>query len=292
MLYNGHVFYPAEEKMISIKNLTKDYGKVRALDSLSLEIRREEIFGLLGPNGAGKSTTIKILNTLVKPSSGRAWLDGFDVVQSPLQIKERIGVVPQENNLDRDLTAFENLKIYGLLHHIQDLGKKIEEHLRSVDLWERRNDPVQTFSGGMQRRLLIARALLGRPQILFLDEPTIGLDPQVRREIWNTIRRIRTQGGTVLLTTHYIEEAEALSDRVGILSRGKLIALDTPENLKKMVGEYVVEYVDQDGSKVYQICRTREDAQCHLLQTESEMTFRKANLEDVFVKLTGARIET
>jgi ABC-2 type transport system ATP-binding protein len=277
--------------MIKIENLTKDYGKVRALDSLSLEIHKEEIFGLLGPNGAGKTTTIKILNTLVKPTSGRAILDGFDVVQSPLQIKQRIGVVPQENNLDRDLTAYENLKIYGMLHHLSDLHKKIEEHLKSVDLWERRNDPVQTFSGGMQRRLLIARALLGHPQILFLDEPTIGLDPQVRREIWNTIRRIRTQGGTVLLTTHYIEEAEALSDRVGILSQGKLIALDTPENLKKMVGEYVVEYISPDGSKVYQMCRTREDAQCHLLQTENEMTFRKANLEDVFVKLTGARIQ-
>jgi ABC-2 type transport system ATP-binding protein len=278
--------------MIKIEQLTKEYGKVRAVDSLSLEIHREEVFGLLGPNGAGKTTTIKILNTLVKPTSGRAWLDGFDVVQNPLEIKQRIGVVPQENNLDRDLTAYENLKIYGLLHHLPDLSRKIEERLRSVDLWERRHDPVQTFSGGMQRRLLIARALLGQPQFLFLDEPTIGLDPQVRREIWNTIRRIRTQGGTVLLTTHYIEEAEALSDRVGILSKGKLIALDSPENLKKMVGEYVVEYINQDGSKVYQMCRTREDAQCHLLHTENEMTFRKANLEDVFVKLTGARIET
>lgn len=277
--------------MIKIENLTKNYGQVRALDSLSLEIRQEEIFALLGPNGAGKTTTIKILNTLVKPTSGRAWLAGFDVVQDPLQIKKRIGVVPQENNLDRDLTAYENLKIYGLLHHLSELKKKAQEQLKSVDLWERRNDPVQTFSGGMQRRLLIARALLGNPQILFLDEPTIGLDPQVRREIWNTIRRIRTQGGTVLLTTHYIEEAEALSDRVGILSQGKLIALDTPENLKKMVGEYVVEYLNEDGSKVYQMCRNREDAQCYLNQPENEMTFRKANLEDVFVKLTGTRIQ-
>lgn len=279
------------EKMIIIEKLTKDYGKVRALDSLSLEIGKEEIFGLLGPNGAGKTTTIKILNTLVKPTSGRASLDGIDVVIDPLQIKRRIGVVPQENNLDRDLTAHENLKIYGLLHHIRDIDRKTGELLKSLDLWDRRNDPVQTFSGGMQRRLLIARALLGSPQILFLDEPTIGLDPQVRREIWNTIRRIRTQGGTILLTTHYIEEAEALSDRVGILSKGQLIALDSPENLKKMVGEYVVEYLSQDGSKVYQMCRDREDVQCHLPRAENEMTFRKANLEDVFVKLTGGRIE-
>ena len=276
--------------MITLENLTKDYGKVRALDSLSLEIHQGEIFGLLGPNGAGKTTTIKVLNTLVKPTSGRASLDGFDVVRDPLKIKQRIGVVPQENNLDRDLTAYENLKIYGLLHHIPDLAQKIEEQLKSVDLWERRNGPVQNFSGGMQRRLLIARAVLGNPQILFLDEPTIGLDPQVRREIWNRIRRIRTQGGTILLTTHYIEEAEALSDRVGILSKGKLIALDTPENLKKLVGEYVVETLSKDGSKVYQMCRNREDAQCQLHEAENEMTLRKANLEDVFVKLTGEKM--
>jgi ABC-2 type transport system ATP-binding protein len=277
--------------MIHIENLTKDYGKVRALDSLSLEIGQGEIFGLLGPNGAGKSTTIKILNTLVKPTSGQALLAGIDVVKNPLAIKQRIGVVPQENNLDRDLTAFENLKIYGLLHHVRDLPQKIEDHLKSVDLWDRRHDPVQTFSGGMQRRLLIARSELGNPQILFLDEPTIGLDPQIRREIWNRIRRIRTQGGTILLTTHYIEEAEALCDRVGILAKGKLIALDSTENLKKMVGEYVVEYVNKDGSKIYQMCRSREDAQCHLDQAENGMTFRKANLEDVFVRLTGERIE-
>ncbi len=276
--------------MITLENLTKDYGRVRAVDALSFDISKGEIFGLLGPNGAGKTTTIKILNTLVKPTSGRALLDGFDVVQNPLAIKKRIGVVPQENNLDRDLTAYENLKIYGLLHHTPDLAPKIEEQLKSVDLWERRNDVVQNFSGGMQRRLLIARAILGNPQVLFLDEPTTGLDPQVRREIWNRIRRIRTQGGTILLTTHYIEEAEALSDRVGILSRGKLIALDTPDNLKKMVGEYVVEYLGSDGGKVYQMCKTPEDAQCRLPEGENEMTFRKANLEDVFVKLTGEKM--
>jgi ABC-2 type transport system ATP-binding protein len=277
--------------MITIENLTKEYGNVRALDDLSLNINRGEIFGLLGPNGAGKSTTVKILNTLVKPTSGRATLDGIDVVKNPLAIKQRIGVVPQENNLDRDLTAFENLKIYGLLHRVADLLPKIQENLKSVDLWDRRNDLVQTFSGGMQRRLLIARAELGNPQVLFLDEPTIGLDPQIRREIWNRIRRIRKQGGTVLLTTHYIEEAEALSDRVGILAKGQLIALDTAANLKKMVGEYVVEYVGKDGSTVYQMCRSREDAQCHLEAAENNMVFRKANLEDVFVRLTGEKIE-
>ena len=277
--------------MIELEQLTKEYGKIRAVEALSFRIETNEIFGLLGPNGAGKSTTIKILTTLVKPTAGRALLDGIDVVGQPMEIKKRIAVVPQENNLDREMSAFDNLRLYGLLHHIPALESKIEEQLRSVSLWERRNDNILTFSGGMQRRLLIARAVLGRPKVLFLDEPTIGLDPQVRREIWNMIRRIKAQGGTVLLTTHYIEEAEALSDRVGILSRGKLIALDTPANLKKMVGEYVVEYADRDGSRAYRMCASREDAQCHLQEAETEVIMRKSNLEDVFVKLTGGRIE-
>ena len=277
--------------MIELQELTKEYGKIRAVEGLSFRIEANEIFGLLGPNGAGKSTTIKILTTLVKPTGGRALLDGIDVMGQPLEIKKRIAVVPQENNLDREMSAFDNLRLYGLLHHIPDLGSRIEEQLHSVGLWERRNDNILTFSGGMQRRLLIARAVLGRPRVLFLDEPTIGLDPQVRREIWNMIRRIKAQGGTILLTTHYIEEAEALSDRVGILSRGKLIALDTPANLKKMVGEYVVEYADRDGSRVYRMCASREDAQCHLQEAETEVTMRRSNLEDVFVKLTGGRIE-
>ena len=277
--------------MIELENLTKEYGKIRAVDGLSFRIEANEIFGLLGPNGAGKSTTIKILTTLVKPTAGRALLDGIDVMGQPLEIKKRIAVVPQENNLDREMSAYDNLRLYGLLHHISGLESRIEEQLRSVGLWERRNDNILTFSGGMQRRLLIARAVLGRPKVLFLDEPTIGLDPQVRREIWNMIRRIKAQGGTILLTTHYIEEAEALSDRVGILSQGKLIALDTPANLKKMVGEFVVEYTDQDGSRVYRMCASREDAQCQLRETETEVILRKSNLEDVFVKLTGGRIE-
>ena len=277
--------------MIELEQLTKEYGEIRAVEALSFRIETNEIFGLLGPNGAGKSTTIKILTTLVKPTAGRALLDGIDVVGQPLEIKKRIAVVPQENNLDREMSAYDNLRLYGLLHHIPELESRIEEQLRSVALWDRRNDNILTFSGGMQRRLLIARAVLGRPKVLFLDEPTIGLDPQVRREIWNMIRRIKAQGGTILLTTHYIEEAEALSDRVGILSQGRLIALDTPANLKKMVGEYVVEYSDRDGSRVYRMCASREDAQCHLQEVETEVTMRKSNLEDVFVKLTGGRIE-
>jgi ABC-2 type transport system ATP-binding protein len=219
--------------MIELEQLTKEYGKIKAIEALSFRIETNEIFGLLGPNGAGKSTTIKILTTLVKPTAGRALLDGIDVVGQPLEIKKRIAVVPQENNLDREMSAYDNLRLYGLLHHIPDLESKIEEQLRSVDLWERRNDNIQTFSGGMQRRLLIARAVLGRPKVLFLDEPTIGLDPVGRRAVWDHIQKLRANyGTTIFLTTHYMEEADSLCSRVAIMHLGKLAVIGTPADLK------------------------------------------------------------
>ena len=276
---------------IEVKGLVKEYGSIRAVDSVTFEVKRGEIFGLLGPNGAGKTTTIKILTTLTRPSSGKAFIMGIDVGEHPELVKPHMGVVPQENNLDRELTAYENMLIYGMLHNVKDLPSKIEDRLKMVDLWERRDEPVERLSGGMQRRLLIARALLPEPPILFLDEPTVGLDPQLRREIWDTIRRIKVQGRTILLTTHYIEEAEILCDRVGILSSGRLIALDTPENLKAMVGEYVVEFSRKDGSMEWVICKDREEAHRVAMGINNSVTIRKSNLEDVFIKLTGERIE-
>ena len=276
---------------IEVKGLVKEYGSIRAVDSVTFEVKRGEVFGLLGPNGAGKTTTIKILTTLTRPSLGKAFIMGIDVREHPELVKPHMGVVPQENNLDRELTAYENMLIYGMLHNVKDLPSKIEDRLKMVDLWERRGEPVERLSGGMQRRLLIARALLPEPPILFLDEPTVGLDPQLRREIWDTIRRIKAQGRTILLTTHYIEEAEILCDRVGILSRGRLIALDTPENLKAMVGEYVVEFPREDGSIEWVICKDREEAHRVAMGMNNSVTIRKSNLEDVFIKLTGERIE-
>ncbi len=278
------------EGVIRVEGLVKEYKPIRAVDSVTFEVKKGEIFGLLGPNGAGKTTTIKILTTLTKPSSGKAFIMGIDVREHPELVKPHIGVVPQENNLDRELTAYENMLIYGMLHNVKDLPSKIEDRLKMVDLWGRRNEPVERLSGGMQRRLLIARALLPEPPILFLDEPTVGLDPQVRREIWDTIRRIKVQGRTILLTTHYIEEAEILCDRVGILSRGRLIALDTPKNLKAMVGEYVVEFSRKDGSIEWVICKDREEAHKVAMGINNSVTIRKSNLEDVFIKLTGERI--
>ncbi len=277
--------------MIEAVELTKNYGEVRAVNRVSFAIPQGEIFGLLGPNGAGKTTTIKMLTTLSRPDSGRCMIDGFDVVNNPLEIKGRIGVVPQENNLDRELTAFENLLIYGMLHHVKDRNKEIKAALHMVDLWDRKDSEVTHFSGGMQRRLLLARALLPQPSILFLDELSIGLDPQIRRQMWDMVRKTKIQGRTVILTTHYIEEAENLCDRVGILSRGKLIALDTPASLKASVGEYIVEQIDPEGKLVQTICKTREEARNLARDKETGVTIRKSNLEDVFIKLTGERIE-
>lgn len=278
--------------MIELEGLTRTYGKIRAVDGLSLTIREGEVFGLLGPNGAGKTTAIKMMTTLSRPDAGNCRICGFDVVREPRKIRERIGVVPQENNLERELTARENLMIYSLLHRVRDAERRIEENLRRVDLWDRRDSVVSVFSGGMQRRLLLARALLAEPAVLFLDEPSIGLDPQIRRQLLDSIRRTRIAGRTVVITTHYIEEAEALCDTVGILSRGKLIALGSPDQLKRSVGEYIVELIDEEGRLIQHIHQSRGKAHEDAAEGRNgSVTVRKSNLEDVFIKLTGERIE-
>lgn len=277
--------------MIFIDNISKTYGTTKALDSLSLEIRQYEIFGLLGPNGAGKTTLIKILTTLTKPDTGTCTINGKNVILFPQEIKSIIGVVPQENNLERELTVYENLLIYGMLHRVSELRRKIEEIIVKMELSSKKHAVVNTLSGGLQRRVLLARALLPQPKILFLDEPSIGLDPNIRRELWQIIRGIKKEGRTVLLTTHYIEEAEALCDRVGILSRGKLIACGTPSELKRDIGEYVIEYTDNKGRLVSEICHSKEEAHNIAKNKNNGVTIRKSNLEDVFLKLTGERIK-
>ncbi|AIH04084.1 MAG: Sulfate-transporting ATPase [Thermodesulfobacterium sp. 37_54] len=277
--------------MIKVEGLVKYYGKVKAVDGVSFEIKSGEIFGLLGPNGAGKTTIVKILTTLTKPDAGRCFINGFDVIKKAYEIKKFIGVVPQENNLDRDLTVYENMFIYGKLHKISQLKEKIKDLLENVGLWERKDALVSKLSGGMQRRLLLARALLSDPQVLFLDEPSIGLDPQIRRHLWEIIKRIKKQNKTVFLTTHYIEEAEALCDRVGILSKGRLIALGTPSALKQSVGLFTVEYTDKEGRLKLWTFKTKEEAYEFAKKNELPLVIRETNLEDVFIKLTGERIE-
>lgn len=276
-------------EMIVTDNLGKSYQDLVALDGLSLQIPPGEIFGLLGPNGAGKTTTIKILTTLARPSRGTARIHDFDVVRQPLAVKKLIGVCPQEINLDRELTAFENLWIYGRLHHMPDLPARIAELLKFGNLQERADSLVREFSGGMQRRLLILRALVSRPRVLFLDEPTVGLDPQVRRQLWNLIQELKLSGITIILTTHYIEEAEMLCDRVGVLNRGRLIALDTPGALVAKVGGYVVETLNS-GRRQYLLVRDKEEAYARAQTEPTGVIIRQANLEDVFIQLTGERL--
>lgn len=275
--------------MIEIDRLTKRYGSVCALDHVSFTVPDGQIVGLLGPNGAGKTTLVKIATLLTRMDSGTCRLNGFDVSRDRDDIRKIIGVVPQVTNLDRDLTVWENLLIYGRLHKVDHLKKRIITALQHVKLWDRRNSIVSELSGGLQRRLLLARVLLSEPNIVFLDEPSIGLDPQIRHEIWGLVRAMRRSGRTVLLTTHYIEEAEALCDRVGILLCGRLVAMDTPESLRARVGAHVVECFDPAGALTHRICRTRDEADRVARQMGAGVAIRDTRLEDVFLTLTNEK---
>jgi len=237
-----------------------------------------------------------MLTTLTKPTSGRAWVAGYDVVAEPLAVKRSIGIAPQRLNLDGELTARENLEFHGKLYHMprHERERRIAELLAFVELEKRADDLVEGFSGGMKRRLLIARALMHNPRVLFLDEPTVGLDPATRRKIWDLIRSLRSKGVTVLLTTHYIEEAEQLCDRVGIINEGQLIALDSPANLKRKLGNFTVE-VYHEGRAERRFFPTRKEAleygAEHARCEACDFSVRETNLEDVFIELTGRRIE-
>ena len=219
--------------MIELRGVKKFFGQTRAVDGVSFAIERGEVFGLLGKNGAGKTTTIKMLTLQLKPTAGEIFFEGQSVLGNELFIKSLLGVVPQHLNFDQDLTVEENLELHARLHHLprEERRVRIDELLNFVELQNVRRSFVRQLSGGMKRRLLIVRALIHRPKILFLDEPTVALDPQVRRKIWELIQNLKAQGITIVLTTHYIEEAQFLCDRVAILNRGRLVALDTTQNL-------------------------------------------------------------
>ena len=226
--------------MIDVEGIVKDYGAVRAVDSVSFSVPRGTIFGLLGPNGAGKTTTIKMLTTALRPTAGGISIDGRDPATEPELVRRAFGIVFQDPSLDDDLTAFENMEFHGILYGVPGLprGERIERLLRFVGLWERRDSFVRQFSGGMKRRLEIARALLHEPRILFLDEPTLGLDPQTRSHIWSYVRsRSRERGLTVLFTTHYMDEADRNADALAVIDRGKVVASGTPASLKEKTGK-------------------------------------------------------
>nr|HID59144.1 ABC transporter ATP-binding protein [Desulfobacterales bacterium] len=277
--------------MIRIGNLHKRYKKVIALNGLNLDIPAGSFFGLLGPNGAGKTTIVNILTTLTRPDSGRVTVNGFDVVKEPIRAKLEIGVVPQSINLDMELSARENLFIHGLLYGMsqKDIRQEGERMLSFVGLEECADRPVKDFSGGMKRRLMIARALMHSPRVVFLDEPTVGLDVTTRRKLWELLKKINQEGATILLTTHYIEEAEALCDMVGIIDFGKLIALGSPKTLIQRVGPIVVEQMAEDGIRTH-FFSNRKEATSFIERLKGSALIREANLEDVFLELTGRRV--
>ncbi|HXW98404.1 MAG TPA: ATP-binding cassette domain-containing protein [Methanomicrobiales archaeon] len=226
------------EQIIRLEHLTKVFKSnhaVTAVNDVSFQVQKGEIFGLLGPNGAGKSTLIRILTTLIPPTSGTAFVSNFEVTKDPESVRSIIGVCPQNSTLDLELTAYDNLDFYGRLLNVEDSvrEKRIWELLKMTDLTDRAGSRVSTFSGGMRRKLEIVRAFLHRPLILFLDEPTIGLDPDSRFEVWQQIKNLNTENTTIILTTHYMDEAERLCNRIAFMDKGKLIALDTPENHKR-----------------------------------------------------------
>lgn len=279
---------------VSIQNACKIYNKIPVVNDLSFTIESGEMFGLLGPNGAGKSTTIRMLTTLTKPSSGHIEIAGYDVRRQSLQVKQCIGVVLQQTSVDTDLSVWENMEFHGRLHHIPNPKRQqlIKQWLDYVELTDRRNDLAKTLSGGMKRRLQIARALLHEPQILFLDEPTVGLDPQTRRRLWEIILDLNKQGMTMLLTTHYMDEVEYLCDRIGIMDGGKLIQLGTLVQLRQQYGEgLVMKQIDERWE--YKFFPSLEEANVYLDRQSDKtgMMVRPSNLEDIFVELTGRQLD-
>jgi ABC-2 type transport system ATP-binding protein len=246
-------------RAIDVENLSKRFGEIEAVRGVTFSVQPGEIFGFLGPNGAGKSTTIAMLCTLLRPSGGRATVAGFDVVSQATDVRRHIGLVFQDTTLDDYLTAEENLRFHGQLYGVpsETLPRRIEEVLRMVELWERRRHQARTFSGGMKRRLEIARGLLHLPRVLFLDEPTLGLDPQTRNHIWSYIQELRRRADiTIFLTTHYMDEAE-YCDRIAIIDSGRIVADGTPSDLKASVGRDHVELHTEDDAAAISALRER-----------------------------------
>jgi len=237
------------DAVIEVKGLEHRFGDFIAVDNISFRVRRGEIYSFLGPNGAGKSTTINVLTTLLKPQKGEVWVAGFDVATEAAQVRRSIGIVFQNEVLDRDLTVWETLEFHGKLYSIprDERRAKIDELIGLVELDSKRDTRTKYLSGGMRRRLEIARGLMTRPAVLFMDEPTIGLDPQTRLKIWGHIRKINDSGTTIFLTTHYMDEADRLSDRIGIIDHGRIVAVGRPSDLKNAIGNDMV-YLETDNN--------------------------------------------
>ena len=316
-----------DDVTIHIDHLTKVFQdgqrKVVAVNDVSFDVRRGEIFGLLGPNGAGKSTLIRILTTLLRPTSGTACVGTYDIATDPQKIRSIIGVCPQNSTTDVELSAYDNLEFYGKLEKVPDevLPGRIQELLEMSDLADRANMKVQTFSGGMRRKLEIVRTFIHRPLILFLDEPTIGLDPEARREVWQQIARLNAEKTTIILTTHYMDEAEKLCTRIAFIDKGRLVALDTTENLRKLIpaGDLIEIGVERVDEQVLQAMRENPlvnavsvlEQKLTISATNggsllpslfalferssipiTSISIRTPSLEDVFIFLTGKKLDS
>lgn len=277
--------------MIEIEDLTKRYGETVAVDHLNLNIPKGEFFGLLGPNGAGKTTLVRMLSTLTEPTSGRIAISGVPLDRNKIEVKSKIGVVPQHMNLEWELTAMQNLQLHAKLFGLQKASANamMEELLHYIDLYDRRNDLVKTFSGGMKRKLMIARALLHQPDVLLMDEPTVGLDASVRRKLWDLMKGLNKDGMTVILTTHYIEEAEVLCSRVGFMNQGKIVELDAPKNLVEKFGSFVLETFVNGETKIL-FFKDRESALEKASEFDGSVNIRLSNLEDTFLMLTNRKV--
>jgi ABC-2 type transport system ATP-binding protein len=304
-----------DDYIITVENLTKKFGELVAVNDISFQVAPGEIFGFLGPNGAGKTTTINILCTLTKPSSGKAIVNGYDVVHQQNEVRQSIGLVFQDPSLDERLSGWQNLYFHALVYNVPAAVRRqrIEQVFKMMELWDKRNNTVRTYSGGMKRRLELARGLLHYPRVLFLDEPTLGLDPQTRNRLWEYILDLRKREQiTIFLTTHYMDEAEN-ADRIAIMDHGKIVALDTPNRLKHIVGKDIISVGTDDNDKAAEEIRRRY--QIEVRQDGNELVFevakgenflpdfirefgsrvlsiglRHPSLDDVFLKLTGREI--
>jgi ABC-2 type transport system ATP-binding protein len=309
-----------EEQAIVVRNLVKQYPRVKAVDNVSFNVDKGEIFGLLGPNGAGKTTTIRVLLTLIEPTSGETLIYNLNTAKNSEEVRRMCGYVPQDVSADGDLTAWENVlissKLYGM--PAKERKTRIQDVLTFLELTDRANDMVNTFSGGMMRRLEIAQALVNRPRVLFLDEPSIGLDPNARRIIWGLIKKLRDEfGTTIFMTTHDMNEADILCDRIGIMNRGHLATLGKPAELKSGVGGDIITINSNNSDCLrnvkelgYSTITDSPDGRCDLVVSNGEtlipqllaglkergvlvesVSLKKPTLDDVFLKYTGARIE-
>lgn len=301
--------------MIEVQGITRRFGRIEAVKGVSFTVEEGEVFGFLGPNGAGKTTTINILCTLLRPTAGRATVNGFDVVQERSDVRRSIGLVFQQSTLDERLTAEQNLRFHARAYGVEETTRdqRIRELLTLVDLWDRRKDSVRGFSGGMKRRLEIARGLIHHPRVLFLDEPTLGLDPQTRRRVWEYLSDLRARENlTIFLTTHYMDEAENC-DRIGVIDHGEIVALDSPNALKSSVGGDLITLTTDNGEAAAEELKNRftvsptvtDDVVSFQVaagetflpefvrnfgQPLEAISLRRPTLDDVFLHLTGHAI--